>query len=66
MVFDTNSKSAPHVELKVNGNEVKLNNFVKKFITHTIIGMVSSLRGVSDISTISLKLSKNTKESQIQ
>ncbi len=66
MACDANSKPAPQVELKVNGNEAKLNKFVEKFIAQTVIGMVSCLHGVSDINTISLKLLKNTKESQIQ
>jgi hypothetical protein len=40
--------------LKVNGKEIKLNNFVESFISQTVIGMVKSLRGVGDIETVDL------------
>ena len=46
------------VELAVNGKKVDLNDFVKGFISQTILGMVKSLRGVGDSTTIDLKISK--------
>lgn len=46
------------VKLTVNGKKVDLNDFVKGIISQTIIGMVKSLRGVGDSTTIDLKISK--------
>ncbi len=62
MVCDANQKPAANAELAVNGEKVNLNNFVQGFISQTLIGMVKSLRGVSDIKTIELKISKNCQE----
>ncbi len=45
-------------ELKIDGKEIELNNFVENFISKTVIGMVKSLRGVCDADTISLKISR--------
>jgi len=47
--------------LKVNGKEIKLNNFVENFISQTVIGMVKSLRGVGDVESINLRVSKKPK-----
>ncbi len=55
---ESNQKSVARVELKVNGKETELNNFVENFISQTVIGMVSSLHGVGDIKTINLQISK--------
>lgn len=61
MVADEASQE-PRVraELKVNGKEIKLNNFVERFISQTVIGTVKSLRGVGDVRTISLRVSRKT------
>lgn len=61
MACETNQKLTARAELKVNGNEIKLNNFVESFISKTVIGMVESLRGVGDVGIVSLKVSKKTK-----
>ena len=58
MVCDANEKSAANAELTINGEKVDLNNFVQGFFSQTLIGMVKSLRGVGDIETIELKISK--------
>jgi hypothetical protein len=61
MVCETDQESAAHAELKVNGKEIELNNFVENFISHTVIGMVKTLRGIDNIETISLKVTTKTK-----
>ena len=55
---EANQEATARVELKVNVNQIELNNFVRNFITESVIGMVKSLRGVSDIETITLDISK--------
>jgi hypothetical protein len=61
---ESNQKSVARVELKVNGKETELNNFVENFISQTVIGMVSSLQGVGDIKTIDLQISKKATNPQ--
>ncbi|MHC5138769.1 MAG: hypothetical protein ACYSOF_02590 [Planctomycetota bacterium] len=46
------------VELEVNGQKIELNTFVESFISQTIIGMLTPLRGVDVVETIDLKISK--------
>ncbi len=58
---EANQEPTARTELKVNGKEIKLNNFVEKFISQTVIGMVKSLRGVGDVETINLRVSKKPK-----
>ena len=62
MACDANQKPAANAELAVNGEKVKLNNFVQGFISQTLIGMVKSLHGIDNIKTIELKISKNCQE----
>jgi hypothetical protein len=57
---EANQEATVRVELKVNGNQIELNNFVQNFITESVIGMVKSLRGIGDIETISMDISKKT------
>lgn len=64
MVCEADQKPVVRVELKVNGKKTELNNFVENFIAQTVIGMVSSLRGVSNIDTVNLQVSKRAKDSQ--
>ena len=59
MVHEANKKPSANAELAVNGDKVVLNNFAQGFISQTLIGMVKSLRGVGEIETIELKISKN-------
>ena len=58
MACQANQKPAAQVELKVNGAKIELNNFVENFISQTVVGMICSLQGVSDIEAIDLKISK--------
>ena len=56
MVCETNQKPIAQTELKVNDKKIELNNFVQNLFSQTVIGMVKSLRGVSDVETISLSV----------
>lgn len=58
---EANQEPTACVELKVNGEQIELNGFVRNFITHTVIGMVKSLRGVGEVETISLDISRKAK-----
>ncbi len=64
MVCEANQKPAVNVDLTINGEKVDLNSFVQGFISETVIGMVRSLRGVGDIETIELKVSKKIESPQ--
>ncbi len=64
MVCDANQKSVTNVDLTINAKKIELNSFVESFISQSIIGMVKSLRGVDNIETIDLKISKKVKSSQ--
>jgi hypothetical protein len=61
MTCQPNQRRPGHAELKVNGKEIELNSFVENFISQAVIGMVQSLRGVGNVETIVLKISKETK-----
>ena len=58
MTCDPNENTEFAVELKVNGNEIDLNEFVDKFLSGAVIGMISSLRGVDNIETVNIEISK--------
>ena len=64
MVGNTNLDPIVDVELKVNGKKIELNNFVRSFILETVLGMVKSLRGVDEVESLKLELSKQAKKSQ--
>ena len=61
MAHEINQKPSANAKLIVNGETVALNDFIQNFISQTLIGMVKSLRGVGDIETIELKVTKNGK-----
>ncbi len=56
------NKFSGSVELRVNEKEVELNGFVQNLIAETVTGIVRSLRGVEDIDTIGLDVSKKNTE----
>jgi hypothetical protein len=58
MACEPEHESVVSVELKINGEEIVLNDFVKGFVSETVTGMVKSLRGVGEVKTISLDISK--------
>lgn len=66
MACEPDQDSTMEVVLVVNGRDIELNSFVQSFIARTVIGMVSSLRGVGDVETIDLKIFKKVKSSQVQ
>ncbi len=59
-----NQEFVVNADLIVNGERVVLNNFVKGFISQTVIGMIKSLKGIGDIESIDLKISKKAENSQ--
>jgi hypothetical protein len=48
---------AKSIELKVNGKKIPLTGFPKDFIKNTIVGMISSLKGVEKIDEVSVSIS---------
>ena len=58
MVCEPNEQVMRSVELKVNGEEVELNSFAQNIISHTVMGMVKSLRGIGEVETVSLVIMK--------
>ncbi len=56
MACESNQKRTAQVELKINGKDVELNNFVENLISEVVIAMAKSLRGVGDFDTIDLKI----------
>ncbi|HIP16085.1 MAG TPA: molybdopterin-guanine dinucleotide biosynthesis protein B [Methanothermococcus okinawensis] len=46
------------VELVVNGKTIPLNPFVSKIIKNTVVGLVSSLKGVEDTRDISIRIKR--------
>lgn len=56
------NKFSGSVELRVNEKEVELNGFIQNLIAETVTGIVRSLRGVEDIDTIRLDVSKKSTE----
>ena len=63
---EPNQESTADVELKINGDAIELNVFVTNFIAETVAGMLKSLRGVGDVETIDLKISKKATTPQAQ
>ena len=61
MSCDTDINPDVVVKLTVNGNGVKLNDFVQGFFANTVLGMVKSLKDVEDVETLTLEFSKQEK-----
>jgi len=47
---------APHLNVTVNGKKIHLTEFPKQMITNTIVGMLTSLKGVQDINEVTIEL----------
>ena len=58
MTCESGQESALETELIVNGLKVELNSFVQNFIGRAVVGMLTSLRGVSDVQSVSLNISR--------
>ncbi len=61
MVCEPKQEAGASVKLEVNGKEIELNSFAQNIISQTIMGMAKSLRGVGEIETVSLKISRKAK-----
>jgi hypothetical protein len=66
MVCERDQNLELQTDLTVNRRKIELNNFVQSFIGRAIIGMLASLRGVGDIQSVSLEISKPSDKSQGQ
>jgi len=49
-------RKSPQVHLRVNGKEIPLSPFVEKSISHTVRGMVSSLKGCASPQNVEIKI----------
>jgi len=58
MACDRDQKPVLKTELKVNGHQIELNNFVQGFMGLAVTGMIQSLKGVTDVQTVTLSISK--------
>ncbi len=56
MMDHSTAKDAARLELKVNGKDIPLSDFVRRFIIGTLCGMLRSLHGVDDIRAVDLTL----------
>ncbi len=62
MACELDQKPALAAELAVNGQEIELTDFVQDFIGRAIIGMVTSLKGVTDVQKVTLNISRPTEQ----
>ncbi|UCE99464.1 MAG: hypothetical protein JSV82_09960 [Planctomycetota bacterium] len=58
MGCEPKQKPTAKVKLSVNGKDIELNSFAQNIISQTVIGLAKSLRGVGDVETISLNISR--------
>jgi len=62
MACERDQELALEAKLVVNGQEIELNNFVQDFMGLAVIGMIKSLKGVADVQTVTLSITKPTTE----
>ena len=62
MACERDQKPVLTTELKVNGQEIELNNFVQDFMGLAVTGMIKSLKGVADVQTATLSISRPTEQ----
>jgi hypothetical protein len=58
MACERDQKPALKTELKVNGHQIELNSFVQGFMGQAVTGMLKSLKGVADVQTVTLNISR--------
>jgi hypothetical protein len=58
MACEPDQKPVLKTELEVNGQEIELNNFVQDFMGLAVTGMIKSLKGVADVQTLTLHISR--------
>ena len=51
-------KKDQNIQIKINGKKIPLTEFPEEIITNTIIGMLSSLKGVNEINNIEINIKK--------
>ncbi len=61
MSCEPKQESEYKAELNVNGESIELNSFIENLISQAVVGMVKPLRGVGDVETITLKISRRAK-----
>ena len=61
MVCEPNQEATASAKLKVNGQVIELNPFVTSFIAEAVIGMLKPLRGINDVETVELNISRKAK-----
>ena len=62
MACERDQKPALETELKVNGHQIELNNFVQGFMGLAVTGMIKSLKGVADVQTVTPDISRPTEQ----
>ena len=60
MACERDQKPVLVAELTVNGQEIELSDFVQDIIGRAVIGMVTSLKGVTDVQKVTLNISRPT------
>ncbi|MBL7185826.1 MAG: hypothetical protein ISS70_05845 [Phycisphaerae bacterium] len=58
MECERDQKPALETEVKVNAHQIELNNFVQDFMGLAVAGMIESLKGVADVQTVTLDISR--------
>jgi hypothetical protein len=60
MVCEHDHKPEIQAQLTVNGQEIELNDFIQDLLGRAVIGMIGSLKGVTDPRAVTLNISKPT------
>ena len=55
-LMDCKSLSKKKISIKINGQEIKIGEFVDDFVRNTVCGMVSNLKGVEDVENVIIEI----------